>query len=47
MTVTFEDAMEWLDQKLQESDFMEEDEIIEWIKEMIWRYDDMRNFLNV
>lgn len=41
--VTFEQAMQWLDQKLEESKYLEEDAIIEWIKEMVWRYDDMSN----
>lgn len=41
--VTYEDAMEWLDQKQEESKYLEEDEIIEWIKETIWKYEDMRN----
>lgn len=41
--VTHEDAMEWLDQKLEESKYIEEDEIIEYIKEMLWQYEDLRN----
>lgn len=39
----YEDAMEWLDQKLEESKYIEEDEIIEYIKEMLWQYQDLRN----
>lgn len=38
----YEDAMEWLHLKLEEAEHGEE-EIIEYIKEMLWRYEDMRN----
>lgn len=41
--VTFEDAMEWLDERLEKSGDEAEDAIIEWIQETIWKYDDMRN----
>jgi hypothetical protein len=39
--VTYEDAMEWLDQKLEEAEYGDE-EIIEYIKEVLWRDNDMR-----
>ncbi len=40
--VTYEDAMEWLTMKHEEAEHGEP-EIIEYIKEMLWRYEDMRN----
>jgi hypothetical protein len=41
MKVDYEDAMEWLDQKLEEAEYGDE-EIIEYIKEVLWRDNDMR-----
>jgi hypothetical protein len=41
MKVNYEDAMEWLDQKLEEAEYGDE-EIIEYIKEVLWRDNDMR-----
>ncbi len=38
----YEDAMEWLHLKLEEAEYGES-EIIEYIKEMLWRYEDMRD----
>jgi hypothetical protein len=40
--VTYEEAMHWLDQRLQEAEYGDP-EIIEYIQEMLWRYEDMRN----
>ena len=40
--VTHEEAMHWLDQKLEEAEYGEP-EIIEYIKEMLWQYNDMRD----
>ncbi len=37
----YEDAMEWLDLKLEEAEYGDE-EIIEYIKEVLWRDNDMR-----
>ena len=39
----YEKAMEWLDQKFEESDYIEEDHIIKWIKEMLSQYNDLKN----
>jgi hypothetical protein len=41
-TATYEEAMEWLDQKLEEAEYGDE-EIIEYIKEVLWRDNDLRN----
>ena len=41
MKANYEDAMEWLDQKLEEAEYGDE-EIIEYIKEVLWRDNDMR-----
>jgi hypothetical protein len=41
MKADYEDAMEWLDQKLEEAEYGDE-EIIEYIKEVLWRDNDMR-----
>ena len=41
--VNFHDAMEWLEEAYEEADSLEEQKIVEWIQEMIWRYEDMRN----
>lgn len=41
--INIQDAMEWLDQKLEESKYLEEDAIIEWIQETIWECEDIRN----
>lgn len=38
----YESAIEWLNQKLEEAEYGEP-EIIEYIKEMLWQYEDMRN----
>lgn len=35
--VTHEEAMHWLDQRLQEAEYGDP-EIIEYIKEMLWQY---------
>jgi hypothetical protein len=40
--VTYEEAMAWLDDKLNDADYGEP-EIIEWIQDILWRYEDMRN----
>ena len=39
----YEDAMEWLHLKLEEAEYSGEEEIIEYIKEMLWQYNDLRN----
>ena len=41
-TATYEEAMEWLDQKSEEAEYGDE-EIIEYIKEVLWRDNDLRN----
>jgi hypothetical protein len=41
--MTFEDAMEWLDKMHDKVEFLEDQEIIEWIQEMLWQYNDLRN----
>lgn len=43
MQVKYEDAVEWLDQKLKEAIVQDEADIIEYIQEMLWRYEDMSN----
>ena len=40
--VTYEEAMNWLDQRRQEAEYGDE-EIIAYIEEMLWQYNDMRN----
>jgi hypothetical protein len=40
--VTYEEAMHWLDQRRQEAEYGDE-EIIAYIEEMLWRYEDMNN----
>lgn len=40
--VTYEEAMNWLDQRRQEAEYGDE-EIIAYIEEMLWRYEDMSN----
>jgi hypothetical protein len=39
----YEDAMEWLDKMHDKVEFLEDQKLIEWIQEMLWRYEDMRN----
>jgi hypothetical protein len=41
--VTYEDAMNWLEKMHDKVEFLEEQEIVEYIQEMLWRYEDMRN----
>jgi len=41
MKADYYDAMEWLDKKLEEAEYGDE-EIIEYIKEMLWQYNDLR-----
>jgi hypothetical protein len=41
--VTYLDAMVWLEEKYETSETLEELKIIEYIQEMLWRYEDMRN----
>ena len=41
--INIEDAMEWLEEKCDKSETAEEQEIVEWIMEMLWQYDDLRN----
>jgi hypothetical protein len=38
----YKDAMEWLDLKLEEAAGYGDEEIIEYIKEVLWRDNDMR-----
>ena len=40
--VTHEEAMIWLESKLEEAEYGEP-EIIEYIQEVLWRDNDMRN----
>lgn len=37
-----DDAIDWLDMKLTEAEYGEDD-VIEYIKEMLWQYEDLRN----
>lgn len=39
----YDEAMQWLDQKLEESKYLEEDKIIEYIKEQLFWYNDLQN----
>lgn len=41
--VTYQDAMEWLEEKCDKSETLEEQEIVEYIQEVLWRDWDMRN----
>lgn len=41
--VTYHDAMEWLEQMYDKVEFLEDQDIIEYIQEMLWRYEDMSN----
>lgn len=41
--VTFDDAFEWLEEMRDKSETAEEQELIEWIVEMLWQYEDLRN----
>ena len=42
MKVDYEEAMHWLNQRLQEAEYGDE-EIIEYIREVLWRDNDLRN----
>ena len=42
-TDMFERAMEWLEKKSDESKTEEEQQLIEWIIDVVWRDNDMRN----
>jgi hypothetical protein len=42
MKVNYDEAMHWLDQRIQEAEYGDE-EIIEYIQEMLWQYYDLRN----
>jgi hypothetical protein len=41
MKVNYDEAMHWLDQRLQEAEYGDE-EIIEYIQEMLWQYNEIR-----
>jgi hypothetical protein len=40
--VTHEEAMEWLDELYEKVDYLEDQKIIEYIQEVLWRDNDMR-----
>lgn len=40
--VTHEDAMEWLENLYDKVEFLEEQDIVEYIQEVLWRDNDMR-----
>ncbi len=40
--VTHEEAMEWLDALYEKVDYLEDQKIIEYIQEVLWRDNDMR-----